>query len=144
MRWSNLSAPAADDDSLLDRAAPAAPPLPLALSGATVRTFDTPGLAAMRFSEVRSKSIINRLPGASRVPFEWTITPYRGCSHACAYCLSGDTPILMADGSTRPLADLRPGDTVMGTMGAGPHRRYVPTTVLDHWSTSKAAFRVTL
>jgi hypothetical protein len=143
MRWSNLSAPP-DDDSLLDRAAPAAPPLPLALPGATVRTFDTPGFSGMTFFEIRAKSIINKVPGASRVPFEWTINPYRGCSHACAYCLSGDTPILMADGATRPLSQLQVGDAVMGTMGAGPHRRYVPTTVLDHWSTSKLAFRVTL
>jgi DNA repair photolyase len=78
------------------------------------------------------------------VPFQWTINPYRGCSHACAYCLAGDTPILMADGTTRPLAQLQPGDCVMGTMGAGAHRRYTATTVLDHWSTSKPAFRVTL
>ncbi|WP_433298333.1 hypothetical protein ACQP2F_43165 [Actinoplanes sp. CA-030573] len=48
MRWSNLSAPH-DGDSLLDRAAPAAPPLPLALPGATVRTFDTPGFAGMTY-----------------------------------------------------------------------------------------------
>ena len=143
MRWSNLSA-SPDGGSLLDRAAPAAPPLPLALPGATVRTFDTPGFAGMTFYEIQAKSLINRVPGASRVPFEWTINPYRGCSHACAYCLSGDTPILMADGSTRRLADLRPGDAVMGTMGAGATRRYVPTTVHDHWSTTKAAFRVTL
>ena len=143
MRWSHLSAPPGGG-SLADRAAPAAPPLPLALPGATVRTFDTPGFAGMTFYEVRAKSIINRVPAASRVPFEWTINPYRGCSHACAYCLAGDTPILMADGATRPLAQLRPGDAVMGTMGAGRHRRYVPTTVLDHWSTSKVAFRVTL
>jgi DNA repair photolyase len=143
MRWSNLSAPS-DGGSLLDRAAPAAPPLPLALPGATVRTFDTPGFAGMTFYEIRAKSLINRVPGQSRVPFSWTINPYRGCSHACAYCLAGDTPILMADGSTRPLAELRPGDAIMGTMNAGACRRYVPTTVLDHWSTSKAAFRVTL
>lgn len=143
MRWSNLSVPAGGG-SLPDRAAPAAPPLPLALPGAAVRTFDTPGFAGMTFYEIQAKSLINRVPGASRVPFEWTINPYRGCSHACAYCLSGDTPILMADGTTRRLADLRPGDAVMGTMGAGPTRRYVPTTVLDHWSTTKAAFRVTL
>nr|WP_221378545.1 intein-containing Rv2578c family radical SAM protein [Actinoplanes polyasparticus] len=143
MRWSNLSAPT-DGDSLLDRAAPAAPPLPLALPGAAVRTFDTPGFAGMTFYEIQAKSLINRVPGASRVPFEWTINPYRGCSHACAYCLSGDTPILLPDGATRRLADLRPGDAVMGTMGAGSTRRYVPTTVLDHWSTTKAAFRVTL
>ena len=143
MRWSNLSA-SPDGGSLLDRAAPAAPPLPLALPGATVRTFDTPGFAGMTFYEIRAKSLINRVPGRSRVPFQWTVNPYRGCSHACAYCLAGDTPILMADGSTRPLASLRPGDAIMGTMGAGPCRRYVPTTVLDHWSTSKPAFRVTL
>jgi DNA repair photolyase len=143
MRWSHLSVPH-DGDPLLDRAAPAAPPLPLALPGATVRTFDTPGFAGMTFYEIRAKSLINRVPGQSRVPFEWTVNPYRGCSHACSYCLAGDTPILLADGSTRPLADLRPGDAVMGTMGAGNCRRYVPTTVLDHWSTSKPAFRVTL
>jgi DNA repair photolyase len=142
MRWSNLSA-RPDDDSLLD-AAPAAPPLPLALPGAVVRTFDTPGFAGMTFYEIRAKSIINKVPGASRVPFTWTLNPYRGCSHACSYCLSGDTPILLADGSTRPLSQLEVGDTVLGTMGAGPHRRYVPTTVLDHWTTSKPAFRVTL
>ena len=143
MRWSHLSAPT-DGGSLPDRAAPAAPPLPLALPGAVVRTFDTPGFAGMTFYEVQAKSLLNRVPGASRVPFQWTVNPYRGCSHACAYCLAGDTPILMADGTTRPLADLRPGDAIMGTMGAGACRRYVPTTVLDHWSTSKPAFRVTL
>jgi DNA repair photolyase len=143
MRWSHLSAPA-DGDSLADRAAPAAPPLPLALPGAVLRTFDTPGFAGMTFYEIRARSIINRVPTASRVPFEWTINPYRGCSHACTYCLAGDTPILMADGTTRPLAQLRIGDAVLGTVGAGPHRRYAATTVLDHWSTSRAAFRVTL
>ncbi|GID94353.1 intein-containing Rv2578c family radical SAM protein [Amorphoplanes digitatis] len=142
MRWSHLSA-STDDGSLLN-AAPAAPPLPLALPGATVRTFDTPGFAGMTFYEIRAKSLINRVPGESRVPFQWTINPYRGCSHACSYCLSGDTPVLMADGSTRPLSQLRIGDAVLGTMGAGPHRRYVPTTVLDHWATSKPAYRVTL
>src|SRR4051812_4182181 len=112
-----------------------AEPLPLALSRAVTRTFDTPGFAGMTFYEIHARSLINRVPGGSRVPFEWTVNPYRGCSHACTYCLAGDTPILMADGSTRPLAQLRPGDAIIGTMGAGPHRRYVPTTVLDHWST---------
>jgi DNA repair photolyase len=151
MRWSNLAAlpsgiPAADTDgdSLPDRAASAAPPLPLALPGATVRTFDTPGFAGMTFYEIEAKSLINRVPGQSRVPFQWTVNPYRGCSHSCSYCLAGDTPILMADGTTRPLAELRTGDAIMGTMGAGACRRYVPTTVLDHWETRKPAFRVTL
>ena len=42
----------------------------------------------MTFYEVQAKSIINRVPVASRVPFEWTINPYRGCSHSCVYCFA--------------------------------------------------------
>ncbi|MFG2053779.1 intein-containing Rv2578c family radical SAM protein [Micromonospora sp. NPDC048930] len=142
MRWDNLSAP--PDEGTPDGAAPAAPPLPLALPGATVRTFDTPGFAGMTFYEVHAKSIINRVPGQSRVPFEWTINPYRGCSHACVYCISGDTPILMADGRTRPISELTPGDRIYGTERSGAYRRYVVTTVRDVWSTVKRAYRVTL
>ncbi|MBM0227007.1 radical SAM protein [Micromonospora sicca] len=142
MRWENLSAP--PDEGIPDGAAPAAPPLPLALPGAIARTFDTPGFAGMTFYEVRAKSIINRVPGESRVPFEWTINPYRGCSHACVYCLAGDTPVLMADGRTKPISELEPGDRIYGTERRGAYRRYVLTTVLDKWSTVKSAYRVTL
>ncbi len=146
MRWAHLSAPpdASNPGAATPDAAPAAPPLPLALPGATVRTFSTPGFAGMTFYEVQAKSIINRVPGTSRVPFEWTINPYRGCSHACSYCLAGDTPVLLADGSVRPIAALRVGDAVYGTVGVGTDRRYVPTTVLDHWTTTKPAWRLTL
>jgi DNA repair photolyase len=66
-------------------------PLPLALPGATVRTFDTPEFRGMTFYEVRAKSIINRVPAVSRVPFDWTINPYRGCSHGCVYCFARNT-----------------------------------------------------
>jgi DNA repair photolyase len=89
MRWDNLSAP--PDAGSPGKAAPVAPPLPLALPGAIARTFDTPAFAGMTFYEVRAKSIINRVPAASRVPFEWTINPYRGCSHACTYCFARNT-----------------------------------------------------
>ncbi|MFG1674198.1 intein-containing Rv2578c family radical SAM protein [Micromonospora sp. NPDC049282] len=142
MRWDNLSAP--PDEGTPDRAAPAAPPLPLALPGAVARTFDTPDFAGMTFYEVQAKSIINRVPGRSRVPFEWTVNPYRGCSHACRYCVSGDTEILLADGRTRPISDLAVGDRIYGTERRGTYRHYVVTTVLDKWSTVKRAHRVTL
>lgn len=49
----------------------------------TSRTFDTPEFRGMTFHEVRARTIVNRVPGASRMPFEWTVNPYRGCSHAC-------------------------------------------------------------
>jgi DNA repair photolyase len=119
--------------------------LPLALPGAVTRTFDTPGFAGMTFYEIQAKSIINKVPGGSTVPFQWTLNPYRGCSHACTYCLSGDTPILMADGRTRPLERIRPGDLIYGTAQRDDGRRhYTITEVLDHWSTVKPAYRLRL
>ncbi len=45
----------------------------------------------MTFHEVLSKSALNHVPGASRMPFAWTINPYRGCSHACTYCFARGT-----------------------------------------------------
>ncbi|CAM5533699.1 Rv2578c family radical SAM protein [Streptomyces aurantiogriseus] len=83
MRWENLTA-----ESRHDRAADAA------LFGAdavTTRTFDTPEFRGITFHEVRARSILNRVPGASRMPFEWTINPYRGCTHACVYCFARKT-----------------------------------------------------
>ena len=111
---------------------------------AVTRTFDTPAFRGMTFFEVQARSIINRVPDASRVPFRWTINPYRGCSHSCVYCLWGETPILMADGRTKWLSELRTGDAVYGTVRRGTYRHYVPTTVLAHWQTVKPAYRVTL
>jgi DNA repair photolyase len=40
------------------------------------------------FHEVRAKSVLNQVPGASTMPFRWTVNPYRGCSHACRYCFA--------------------------------------------------------
>jgi len=57
----------------------------------TSRTFDTPGFRGITFHEIRARTILNRVPGASRMPFEWTVNPYRGCSHACVYCFARKT-----------------------------------------------------
>jgi DNA repair photolyase len=111
---------------------------------AVTRTFDTPGFRGITFHEIHAKTIISRVPEMSRVPFKWTINPYRGCSHSCTYCLGGDTPVLMADGRHKPIADLRVGDRIYGTVRIGRYRRYVPTEVQAHWRTFKPAHRVTL
>lgn len=107
------------------------------------RTFDTPQFRGIEFIETEAKTILNHVPGNS-LPFNWTINAYRGCSHACVFCLGGDTPILMADGRTRPLSELRVGDRVVGTRPAGNYRRYTDTDVKAHWQTMKTAFRVSL
>jgi len=113
-------------------------------SDAVVRHFDAPEALDTRFYEVHAKSALNRVPQRSRMPFPWTINPYRGCSHACLYCLWGDTPVLMADGRTRRIEDLRVGDAIIGTERHGRYRRYVRTTVFDHWSTIKPVWAVRL
>ncbi|MDT0266395.1 Rv2578c family radical SAM protein [Streptomyces sp. DSM 44915] len=78
MRWTNLT------DST--RAAPT-------LFGTDVvsRTIDTPEFRGVTFHEVRARSVINRVPGASRMPFTHTVNPYRGCTHACVYCFARKT-----------------------------------------------------
>jgi DNA repair photolyase len=118
--------------------------LPRLDADAVIRTFDAPEALGIRFHEIRARSALNRVPKQSRMPFRWTVNPYRGCSHACAYCAGGDTPILMADGRTKPLADVRAGDLIYGTVRRGNYRRYEITRVLDHWSTVKPAFRIML
>jgi DNA repair photolyase len=58
---------------------------------AVVRRFDAPEALDTRFYEVRAKSALNRVPAVSRVPFAWTVNPYRGCSHSCVYCFARPT-----------------------------------------------------
>lgn len=59
--------------------------------GLVVRRRGTGAYAGMEFLEVRARTVLNRVPAGSRVPFEWTINPYRGCSHACSYCFARPT-----------------------------------------------------
>ena len=36
-----------------------------------------------RYQEITCRSALNRVRG---MPFEWTLNPYRGCTHGCHYC----------------------------------------------------------
>ena len=56
-----------------------------------VRTVRTPDFAGITFHEVAAKSVLNKVGGGSNMPFEWTVNPYRGCSHACVYCFARKT-----------------------------------------------------
>ncbi|MGW4742653.1 Rv2578c family radical SAM protein [Nocardia xishanensis] len=93
MRWQNQTLDA-DDGALpgLSRAG-------------FVRTVQTPEFEGITFHEVLCKSALNKMPtpgtaagGAggvgkpsSTLPFQWTINPMRGCSHACRYCFARPT-----------------------------------------------------
>jgi DNA repair photolyase len=80
VRWENLSM---DEE---ERAT-----LPGFRDPAVVRTFDAPEALGINFYEVRARSAINEVPKRSRMPFRFTINPYRGCSHACVYCFARPT-----------------------------------------------------
>ncbi|HVH44473.1 MAG TPA: radical SAM protein [Labilithrix sp.] len=103
---------------------------------------EAPG-AELEVHEDHSKSILSTNDSPD-VGFRWSVNPYRGCFHGCAYCLDGDTPILMGDGRTRALRDVRVGDGIYGTGVDGCYRRYTRTRVLAHWQTVKHAYRVVL
>jgi DNA repair photolyase len=80
VRWSNLTLDSAEQRHL-----------PAYRDPAAVRRFDAPEALDMRFYEVHAKSVLNRVPEKSRMPFRWTINPYRGCAHACNFCFARPT-----------------------------------------------------
>lgn len=80
VRWSNLSIEHEEQRRL-----------PGYRDEAVVRRFDAPEALETRFYEVRARSVLNRVPEKSRMPFRWSINPYRGCAHACRSCFSRPT-----------------------------------------------------
>ncbi len=59
----------------------------LGLIAGLVRSVTTPEFQGITFHEVLARSALNSVPG-SGMPFNWTINPYRGCTHACRYCFA--------------------------------------------------------
>lgn len=66
-------------------------PTPGALFGDSRRVVGKGEYRSLTFHEVESRTLINRVPEGSHVPFRYTINPYRGCSHACTYCFARPT-----------------------------------------------------
>src|ERR1700720_3952047 len=72
---------------------------------------ESPDSIATTLEPDRARPVISHNDSPD-IPFERSINPYRGCEHACSYCVAGDTAILMADGSTRPLYQLKVGHEI--------------------------------
>src|SRR5580658_6021842 len=62
--------------------------LTAAPSGIAGRAAAAPTLAAkaqVEYRDLESRSILNHCD-SPRMPFSWTINPYRGCEFGCQYC----------------------------------------------------------
>lgn len=82
MRW--------EDQLLSHHSAEESVRLPIFTEEAVVRRSPTPEFKDMTFYEVRAKSILNHVK-PNNMGFNWTLNPYRGCSHACVYCFARPT-----------------------------------------------------
>ena len=80
VRWDNLSVESEQERSLPGYSEPA-----------TIRTFDAPEAMDVRFYEVQARTVVNKVPERSQMPFRYTINPYRGCAHACRFCFARPT-----------------------------------------------------
>jgi DNA repair photolyase len=80
MRWAGQQ---------VEAEAPGALPGLASIAG-LVRSVTTPEFQGITFHEVLARSALNSVPG-SALPFNWTINPYRGCTHACRYCFARPT-----------------------------------------------------
>ena len=61
------------------------PGVPAPNLAARMGTSDLRERGGVTYRELKSRSLLNRCD-APRMPFEWTVNPYRGCSMGCRYC----------------------------------------------------------
>jgi DNA repair photolyase len=79
------------------------------------------------------------------VGFDASVNPYRGCEHACSYCLAPETPILFGDLGWRPIGEARAGDVLVGFdeyPARGRTRELRPARVQRVWRSRKPTLRI--
>ncbi len=79
------------------------------------------------------------------IGFDASVNPYRGCEHACAYCLAPETPVLFGDLTWRPLGEARVGDVLVGFdeyPARGEQRKLRPARVQRVWASRKPTLRL--
>jgi DNA repair photolyase len=51
-------------------------------------------VAGPTFERVAAKQVMNRV-NLPQMPFEWSLNPYRGCTHGCSFCYARETHSFM-------------------------------------------------
>ena len=111
----------------------------------------------IEFFSLPVRSILNRCDRKRRLPFVWTINPYRGCEFACKYCYARYThefmelrdanefehKIFVKEGAgwllRRDLKRVRPGEEIAIGTATDPYqpaerRHFVTRSILDELS----------
>jgi DNA repair photolyase len=85
---------------------------------------------AARYQEVTCRSALNAVKG---MPFNWTLNPYRGCTHACHYCFAR---------RYQTQFELGPGDEFSSVIFVKTNLIEVLARELDHpsWTRENVAF----
>jgi DNA repair photolyase len=69
---------------------PVRPGVPAPSLAARMGMEDLGEKGGVTYRELRTRSLVNRC-SADRMPFEWTVNPYRGCAMGCRYCYAAYT-----------------------------------------------------
>jgi DNA repair photolyase len=97
--------------------------------------------------EIKVKSVINRVQG---MPFKWSVNPYRGCAHNCAFCFARKTHwYLDQDGvnewSSRVYVKVNAPEVIRRELSHPSWRRESVSlgTSTDPYQPAEGAYRVT-
>lgn len=78
--------------------------------------------------------------------YEWAVQSINctiGCQNACAYCLGEGTLILMADGTSKRIENVKIGDEVIGFTEYG-RTKYKKAVVTNGWTTDQVGYEIKL
>lgn len=99
--------------------------------------------------EVQCKSLLNRIRGG-RFSFDWSLNPYRGCSHACVYCYAREYHALAqldpgAGFSSRIYAKVNAPEVLARELGRGPWdgAPIAIGTAVDAYQPAEGRYRLT-
>lgn len=115
----------------------------LAQAGATLASK-----RRVEYRQLPTRKIINRCSG-SRMPFEWTINPYRGCEFGCKYCYARYTHEFMElrdpeDFETKIFAKEFTADSFRRELLAIPRNHTIALgTATDPWQPAERRYGLT-
>ena len=118
--------------------------------GLAKAALDSPRLAAKRnveYFSLTSKSILNRCSSA-RMPFTWTINPYRGCEFGCKYCYARYTHEYLgmeesAQFEEKIYSKESASEILKGELHKGPKGAIAIGTATDPYQPAERQFRTT-